>query len=90
MPGVTIGPNAVVAAGSVVSKDVPPNTVVGGVPAKRICSIDELVDRVEARSRTYPWHDLILKRDGAFDPTVEDELVRMRVDHFYGRSSHAA
>ena len=36
LPGVTIGENAVVAAGAVVSKDVPANTVVGGVPAKHI------------------------------------------------------
>ena len=34
LPGVTIGDWAVVAAGAVVSKDVPPFTVVGGVPAK--------------------------------------------------------
>ncbi|MEZ0540997.1 DapH/DapD/GlmU-related protein [Fibrella arboris] len=34
LPGVTIGENAVVAAGAVVSRDVPPNTVVAGIPAK--------------------------------------------------------
>ena len=34
--GVTIGDNAVVAAGAVVTKDVPANVVVGGVPAKII------------------------------------------------------
>lgn len=39
LPGVTIGENAVVAAGAVVSKDVAPNTVVGGVPAKFIKNI---------------------------------------------------
>ncbi|MFH6959208.1 DapH/DapD/GlmU-related protein [Flavobacterium aquidurense] len=39
LPGVTIGENAVVAAGAVVSKDVPDNTVVGGIPAKFIKNI---------------------------------------------------
>ena len=39
LQGVTIGENAVVAAGAVVSKDVPANTVVGGVPAKTIKTI---------------------------------------------------
>lgn len=34
LKGVTIGDNSVVAAGAVVSKDVPANTVVGGIPAK--------------------------------------------------------
>lgn len=36
LPGITIGENSVVAAGSVVRTDVPPNTVVAGVPAKII------------------------------------------------------
>ena len=39
LPGVTIGDNAIVAAGAVVAKDVQPNTVVGGVPAKFIKQI---------------------------------------------------
>jgi len=39
--GVTIGENSVVAAGSVVTKDVPPNTLVGGNPARIIRSIGD-------------------------------------------------
>ena len=40
LPGVTVGRGAVVAAGSVVTKDVPPLTIVAGVPAKPIGSRD--------------------------------------------------
>lgn len=36
MSGVTIGENSIIATNAVVTKDVPPNTVVGGVPAKII------------------------------------------------------
>lgn len=39
LPGVTIGENAIVATGSVVMKDVPPMTIVGGTPAKEIKKI---------------------------------------------------
>lgn len=39
VPGITIGDNAIIAAGAVVAKDVPANTVVGGVPAKAMKSI---------------------------------------------------
>jgi len=41
LPGVTIGENAIVAAGAVVSKDVADNTIVGGIPAKYLKNIDE-------------------------------------------------
>lgn len=40
-PGVTIGNNAVIASGAVVTTDVPPNTVVAGVPAKVIKRLEE-------------------------------------------------
>lgn len=41
LPGVTIGDNSVVAAGAVVTKDIPDNVVVAGVPAKVIKNIAE-------------------------------------------------
>ncbi len=41
LPGVTVGENAIVASGAVVSKDVPDNSIVSGVPAKVIKRIDE-------------------------------------------------
>ena len=45
MPGVTIGEGALVAAGSVVTKSVPPHTVVGGNPARYICTTEEYYER---------------------------------------------
>lgn len=45
MPGVTIGDNVLVAAGSVVTKSVAPRMVVAGNPARIICTIEEYFDR---------------------------------------------
>lgn len=45
LPGVTIGENAIVATGSVVMKDVPPMTIVGGTPAKEIKKIVPVQDQ---------------------------------------------
>ena len=41
LPGVTIGNNVVVAAGAVVTKDTPDNTLVVGVPAKKIRDLED-------------------------------------------------
>lgn len=45
MPGVTIGEGAMVAAGSIVTKSVPDGMVVGGNPARLLCSVDEYLER---------------------------------------------
>jgi len=49
LPGVVIGKKAVVAGGSVVAKDVPPGTVVKGVPAKVAMTLLEY----EAKRKNY-------------------------------------
>ncbi|WP_052088204.1 hypothetical protein [Paenibacillus wynnii] len=41
LPGITVGENSIVTAGAVVTKDVAANTIVGGMPAKVIRTIEE-------------------------------------------------
>lgn len=45
MPGVTVGDNVLIAAGSIVTKSIPANVVAAGNPAKYICTIEEYIER---------------------------------------------
>ncbi|MFC2055543.1 acyltransferase [Chloroflexota bacterium] len=47
LPGVEIGPNSVVGAGSVVTRRVPPNSVAAGVPARVISTLDDYRSRIK-------------------------------------------
>ena len=49
MPGVTIGNNVIVGCGAIVTKDVPDNSIVAGVPAKVIESIEEYTKKNSSR-----------------------------------------
>ena len=77
MDGVTIGDGAIVAAGSVVTKDVPPFAVVGGAPAKLIKFRfpQEVIDRLEE----IKWWNLpdekiteVVELFHTINPTVDD------------------
>ena len=49
MPGVTIGDNCVIGAGAVVTKDIPSNSVVIGVPAKAFETVEEYAEKNKNR-----------------------------------------
>lgn len=55
MPGVRIGTRSLVGAHSLVTKDVAPDTVVGGVPAKRLCATSDVKLRDDSGLPAYPW-----------------------------------
>lgn len=55
MPGVVVGSGALVAASALVSKDVPPGQVVGGVPAKVLCPVEKILLRDGSGRPAYPW-----------------------------------
>jgi len=84
LPGVRIGSRVIVAAGAVVSRDVPDNVVVAGIPAHVVSTLDEHVQRVERRNRDYPWRSLVEHRAGGYDPKLEPTLLAMRRAHFFG------
>ena len=49
LPNVHIGKNCVIAAGAVVTKDIPDGSVAAGVPAKVLCSTEEYAERMKER-----------------------------------------
>ena len=51
LPAVVVGPNSIVGAGSVVTKDIPPNMVAAGNPARVICSVDEYIRKIGSLSK---------------------------------------
>lgn len=63
LPGVTIGDDAIVAAGSVVTRDVAAGTLVGGNPARVLTTVDEFIARNRELMKTRPcwpqagWHE---------------------------------
>lgn len=59
MPGVDIGDGVLVAAGSVVTKSVPANVVVGGNPAKILCTVEEFYER----NKTFNAHTKHMSAD---------------------------
>lgn len=55
LPGIKVGERSLVAAHSMVNKDVPENMVVGGSPAKVICETDKIKLKDGSGRNAYPW-----------------------------------
>lgn len=73
LKGVTIGDNCVIAAGSIITKDIPSNSVAAGVPAKVICSLEEYYQKREKAciKEAFEYARSIVDRYSR-KPTIED------------------
>ena len=64
MPGVCIGPDSIVGSGSIVTKNVPADTVVAGNPARVICTLEEYIERYRQKSIPVEAQDrAVLRRE---------------------------
>ena len=83
---VTIGPNAIVAAGAVVTHDVAEGDIVAGVPARPIGRVVDYVAKLDRETAALPWGEIIRRRANGHDPAVEPELAAWRREHYFGQS----
>lgn len=72
LPGVTVGEGALIGAHSSVNRDVAPNTVAAGSPAKFICSTNEIKLKDGTGRPAYPWRNHFHR--GYPDEVVEEWL----------------
>lgn len=73
MGGVKIGNNVIVATGAIVTKDVPDNSVVAGVPAKVICTLDDFYKKKKASQIEDAFQLVnIIRQEYKREPTISE------------------
>lgn len=76
LPGITIGSNVIVGAGSVVTKNIPDNEVWAGNPCKKICNLDDFIEK----------NKKLMKSSNVFDETykitniTKEKMIQMQTE----------
>jgi maltose O-acetyltransferase len=77
LPGVTIGDHVGIIAGSVVTCDIPPNTVVGGNPARKIAVFDRYLEDLGGQIAAAPVFGEEWTIRGGITPRMKREMLRV-------------
>lgn len=75
LPGVTIGNNVIIGANSTVTHDIPDNTVAAGSPARKICSLEEYLEKERKRMETAPCYgeEYTLRKDVPMEKRMQQK-----------------
>lgn len=84
LPGIKVGDGAIVGAGAIVTKDVPPYTVVVGNPARVICKVDDYIEKCKARNVLYNLPNEVLEKHGTGIRYTAEESQKM-IDSIYSQ-----
>ncbi len=78
LPGVTIGPNVIVASGSVVNKDIPPNSCVAGVPARYYSTFDDYIrkEREKIKNSIIVDGRKILLKENEINEELKNKIIK--------------
>lgn len=74
LPGITVGNNVVIGSGSVVTKDIPSNSVFGGNPCQFICSYDDYSEKISSQFLQNPNFDESYTIRGTISDKNKEEM----------------
>ena len=77
LPGIKVGDNAIIGAGAVVTKNVPPDSIVVGNPAKIVSTVNEYISKCEERNVLYKVTDDALKKHGTGVKVTQEETKKL-------------
>ena len=75
MPNVKIGKNCIIGTRSVVTKDVPDNTVYAGNPAKFICTLDDYIQKNQSLLQSRPVYDSSFTLGGNITDEKKTQMI---------------
>lgn len=82
LPGVTIGENSIIGAGSIVNKSIPPNVVAAGNPAKVIMSLEKYLKKHKEALKTHHYFEKKYKLENNPTPEMKKEMNDIMGDNF--------